>query len=338
MPRRAKGPRLYFDPKRENYVIRDGSSFIRTGCSKRDGAQAEKLLAQYIGQKHRPAPSGSPLIAEVLTVYGSDVAPKKPSARNIGYHISNLLKWWGDKRVADITKKTCQAHVATKTAPAAAQDLKILRVAVKHWHEDEDYGPLDAMPIFEVPAGNPPKERWLTKSEAARLLRAAKPYQHLRRMILLCLHTGSRPGVCLSLRWDQIDLHAGLMSRAKRGEIQDRKKRKPKVKLGRKILGHVKRWKKIDGAGQELVCHFTSPWHPGAREVEDPHGAWAKVVKAAGLEGVTRHTLRHTRATWTVQKGVPLWEAAGFLGMTVKTLEAVYGHHSPDFQGSAADL
>jgi hypothetical protein len=39
-----------------------------------------------------------------------------------------------------------------------------------------------------------------------------------------------------------------------------------------------------------------------------------------------------------MQKGVPIWEAAGFLGMTVKTLEGVYGHHSPDHQERAANI
>jgi integrase len=77
-------------------------------------------------------------------------------------------------------------------------------------------------------------------------------------MILLVLHTGSRPGVILSLRWDQVDLDAGVMSRARRSEIQDKKKRKPKVKLGRKILAHLRRWKRFDG-NQKLVCHFTDP-------------------------------------------------------------------------------
>jgi len=27
-----------------------------------------------------------------------------------------------------------------------------------------------------------------------------------------------------------------------------------------------------------------------------------------------------------------MWEAAGYLGMTVETLEEVYGHHHPDHQ------
>ena len=36
-----------------------------------------------------------------------------------------------------------------------------------------------------------------------------------------------------------------------------------------------------------------------------------------------------------MQDGVPHWEAAGYLGMTVETLETVYGHHHPDFQKNA---
>jgi integrase len=275
------------------------------------------------------------MIAEVLAAYGNEVAPKMKSARNMGYQISSLLNWWGDKRVADITKKTCRAYVESKPQQAAAQDLKILRVAVNYWNGE--YGPLEAMPVFEVPAGNPPKERWLTREEAARLLRAAKPYQHMRRLILLGLYTGSRPGVLLSLQWSQINFVSGVMSRTPEGKRQDKKKRAPKVKLGWRIMAHLKRWKRLDG-NEKIVCHFKSPWHPGSRQVDDPHGAWKKIITASGLHGVTRHTLRHTRATWMAQAGVPLWEAAGFLGMTVKTLEGVYAHHSPDFQERAANI
>lgn len=275
------------------------------------------------------------MIAEVLAAYGSEVAPEKKTARNMGYNISNLLKWWGDKRVADIGTKSCKEYVKTKRAAGAWADLKVLKAAVKYWHAE--YGPLEFMPVFWKPELNGPKERWLTRSEAARLLWAARRYQHLRRFILIGLYTGSRPGVILSLRWAQIDLNAGIMSRTPSGRNQDRRKKAPKVKLGWRIMAHLRRWKQLDG-DEQLVCHFSSPWHPGARQVGDPHGAWAKVIKAAKLPGVTRHTLRHTRATWMMQKGVDVWEAAGFLGMTVKTLERVYGHHSPDHQENAANI
>jgi integrase len=276
------------------------------------------------------------MIADTLAAYGSEVAPHKASARDIGYNITNLLKWWGEKSVADISPKSCRDYIATKTAPAAGADLKVLKAAVKHWNAE--YGPLDAMPVFQMPPPNPPKERWLTRDEAARLLWAARPYQHMRRLILLQLYTGSRPGVILSLEWKQVDLKHGVLSRVKEGAAQDKKKRAPKVKLGRRIHAHLSRWRRLDDKSERLVCHFTDRWHPGSRAVTDPHGAWAKIIEASKLEGVTRHTLRHTRATWMAQAGVPLWEAAGFLGMTVKTLERVYAHHDPHHQERAANI
>ena len=60
-------------------------------------------------------------------------------------------------------------------------------------------------------------------------------------------------------------------------------------------------------------------------------------VRLAGLAGkITPHTLRHTAATWLMQRGVPIWEAAGFLGMSPEVLEKTYGHHHPDYLHGAA--
>jgi integrase len=49
---------------------------------------------------------------------------------------------------------------------------------------------------------------------------------------------------------------------------------------------------------------------------------------------VVRHTFRHTAATWLMQRRADKFESAGYLGMTMKTLESTYGHHHPDHQSS----
>jgi integrase len=329
MPRRAKGPRLYRDPSRGQYVIRDGGRFVRLGAA--DSVAAEKFLAEYIARKHRPTPSEGPLVADILSAYATDVAATRKSAVNISYNIGNLLRWWGTKPASEITARNCRAYAATKTAPAAAQDLKTLRAACNHW--SKEYAQLAPAPVVWKPAEGRPRERWLSRGELARLFWAARHLQHMRRFALLAYYTGSRPGVILRLQWDQIDLSKGVMARIRPGEAADAKKRAPPVRLGKRILSHLRRWERLDrGTETKYLCHYEG------RPVEDPHGSWARVTKAAGLPGVTRHTLRHTRATHLMQAGVDVWEAAGFLGMTVKTLETTYAKHHPDWQKRAAEV
>lgn len=58
----------------------------------------------------------------------------------------------------------------------------------------------------------------------------------------------------------------------------------------------------------------------------------------AGLKPeVTPHTLRHTKATWMARDGVPLWDIAGVLGDSVRTIEKKYAHHSPEFLHNAVN-
>lgn len=331
MPRRKAPPRLYLDPSRQQWIIRDGAKFIRTGCDREHAADAEGQLAEYIGEKYAPPKTSAPLLIEVLATYASEVAAHRASRRNIAYNIGNLLKWWGDKRSSDVSTKACRAYAATKTAPAAHADLKVLRAALRHWQRE--HTPLSIQPMIWTPSAGEPRDRWLSKPEVAKLLWAARRTQHIRRLILLGVYTGSRPGVLLRLQWDQIDLEAGRMTRTRPGEATHSKKRAPPVRLGKRILAHLRRWHRIDGGKVQYLCHFER------RLVADPHTAWRRIVEKSGLEGqITPHTLRHTRATWLMQAGINPWEAAGALGMTVKTLESVYGHHHPNWQKDAAEV
>ncbi len=38
-----------------------------------------------------------------------------------------------------------------------------------------------------------------------------------------------------------------------------------------------------------------------------------------------------------MQKGVDIWQVAGYVGMTAQVLERVYGHHAPDWMEDAAN-
>jgi integrase len=84
-----------------------------------------------------------------------------------------------------------------------------------------------------------------------------------------------------------------------------------------------------------VTSHFVE-WN--GEPVKSVKTAFGSAIRLAGLWGrVTPHTLRHTAATWLMQRGVPMWQAAGFLGMSAEVLERTYGHHHPDYLKNAAD-
>jgi len=324
MPRRKSAPRLYLDRGRRNWVIRDGPAYIRTGCSESDIGGAEKALAQYIGAKYRPTPSATPSILDILLAYSQEHVPHKRSADKIAHTVSNLQRWWADKKLSDVSARSCRAYAADRPSVAARRDLETLRAAIRYWHKE--YGPLPSIPFVVLPDKPAPRERWLTRSEAARLLWAARDVEHLRRFILLGLHTGSRAGAILGARWDWVDLETGLMRRRAPGTTETTK-RTPPVRLQRGILAHVRRWAKTDGAPEGFICHYEGG------PVVKLRRSWQGAVRRAGLKGkVTPHTLRHTRATWLMREGVRIWDAAQELGMSAIILERTYGHHQPNYQ------
>jgi len=331
MPRPRSPPRLCLDRTRGQWFIRDGAAFIRLGLPEPERERAEKRLAEYLGRKWEPAGGPNPPIAEVLAVYASEHAPHTATSRHIAYHLGRLLDRWGAKRVSAVTAGACRDYAATSSsANTARRDLEVLKAAIRHYVATTGI-PLQAAVV--LPPRPEPRQRWLTRSEVAKLLWAARRCEHLRRFILVATYTGSRSKNVFALRWDMIDFNAGTMRRRPYGVAESRTKRSPPVRLGKRILSHLRRWRRLDDPRSTLVVHYNG--QPITRALST---TWPAAVAKAGLgEGVTPHCLRHSRATWLLAKGIDPWQIAGHLGMTVSTLTRTYGHHSPSWQKDAAE-
>lgn len=330
MPRRKAGPRLYLDRKRGQWVIRDGPRFVRTGCAERDSSGAERSLALYIGNKYQPKISAEPLITDILLAYSTEKLAHTRGAENAAYNVANLASWWGDMKVSEITAGHCRAYAASKSAGGARRDLEVLRAAVNYWHKHKK--PLSAVPGIILPTKSDPRQRWLTREEARRLRHAAMSVPHLYRFIVIGLLTGSRSAAILSLTWDRINFAQRLMHRRGFNEKEAATKKSPPVRMGARLTRLLKRWRKADGEKAVYVVHYNG------QPVTRIKRSWSGACERAGLEDVTPHTLRHTRATWLMQDGIDIWEAAGHLGMSPAILQTVYGKHHPDFQKNAAEV
>lgn len=330
MPRRARGPRLYLDPQRKQWAIRDRANFYRTSCAESELKQAEEKLAEYIGSKYSPPPSPTPLIADILLAYKNEHVPGKTSKDKIEHTISNLEKFWGDKRLADVTKMNCRAFADTRPQFAARRDLETLRAAINYWHEERT--PLTFKPKVWLPDRAGRRERWLTFEEAKRLRKAAMAVPHLYRFVVIALFTGSRTNTILNLEWDWINFDSGVMLRMAPGSLAPTNKRRPPVRINPALLRLLRLWKRKDGKIRWVINY------EGDR-VRKLRRSFGTALRAAKLKGVSAHTLRHTRATWLMQSGsVTPWEAAGSLGMSLRVLEEIYAHHHPDFQAAASGV
>jgi integrase len=133
----------------------------------------------------------------------------------------------------------------------------------------------------------------------------------------------------MSLRWPQVNLEAKTIN----FEIAGRRrtnKRRGVVPIPPRLLPHLKReWRRGTDMGYVL--------HIDGKPIGDIKKGFAAACQRAALMAVTPHTLRHTAATWLMQRGTDLWEASGFLSMSMETLQRVYGHHHPDYLRQAAN-
>lgn len=377
----GKGPRLWLQPERINrngsveasrWVIRDGSVKRSTGLAPGDIEGAERALQHYIAEKHDPRrhdgdPAGV-LIVDVLNVYAQDVVPQHARPRETAARISRLAAWWGDPRhamktmadaarpkiamtgfVADIGSGSCRAYAATIPGQrTASMDLELLRAALNHAVKERT---LVSAPSVTLPPKAEPRQRWLTRSEVAKLLWAARratrstngrsgatdqwhTRQHLARFIVMAFYTGSRKGDILDACFEPtsdhgyIDLDRGLWVR-KAPSKKATKKKQPTIPLPGPLLAHLRRWRRN---GQRFAVEFNG------KPVDRIDTAFRKLVKDCELDGdVVPHTFRHTAITWGMQRGMDPWDASGYFGLSMQTLLEVYGHHHPDHLRDAAE-
>lgn len=323
-------------------------------------------------------------LADVVALYAREKAPLAADPKAVASRLSIIMEWWGDKSAGDIRRSTCLAYVAhresqtirtfknAKTAPfvtaaCARRELEDLSAAVTWWAKEH---PMTRKPDFTYPATLDGSARdALSRSQVAALLWAAMGWRrgpdgrwtrlsksavanrrHLRRFILLGVYTGSRPGVLPKLRWEQaddsawVDLEKGWIYRRGRRERDHANKRRPAIRIPKRLIAHLERWKRLDDMrSAERVAEGGSPLvtvlHHGGEPIRGKiRKSYANAVKDAGLEpGVTPHWQRHTAATWLMEQDVPIRRAAQYLGMTPRTLERHYAHHRPGYQTDVGD-
>ena len=272
-------------------------------------------------------------MTDLLADYAQEHGPETASPWRIAAAVKPLVAFWKGLSVADITRQTCKAYERRRggrSPGTVRRELGVLRAAINHAHRE---GRITRMVAVHLPDRPPARDRWLSRPEAAALLKAAlhepRVRLYLPLFILIGIYTGARKEAILSLRWAQIDLNASLLD-FNSPEARRTTKRRALIRIPRKLLGHLRR---VRGRGTDLGFVVNE----NGLRLRDVKRGFASACHRAGLVEVTPHTLKHTCATWLMQKGVPPWEVAGYLATSRETIERVYGHHHPDYLKSASE-
>jgi hypothetical protein len=95
----------------------------------------------------------------VIAIYGQDVVAKHARPEESSARLDRILDYFGEKTLADLNQKACEAYVEKRGhAPAARRELEDLRAAVRHhWRQ----GLCSSLCPVVLPDKSPSRERWL---------------------------------------------------------------------------------------------------------------------------------------------------------------------------------
>jgi integrase len=204
------------------------------------------------------------------------------------------------------------------SAPIAAASVNrplallrhLLRIACHEW---EVISTVPRIKLEKEPQG---RLRWLEPEAARSLLAACRESRNpaLVDLVEFALFTGLRQSEAVELTWDRVDFSRGVI----RLELTKSGKRR-EVQLNA-------------GADAVLVRRGPKPagyvFAPGRWDAF--RTAWENAVKRASLDDFRFHDLRHTFASWAVQRGASLSEVKELLGHSSLTMVLRYAHLAPE--------
>lgn len=195
---------------------------------------------------------------------------------------------------------------------------------------------------IELPANRGRRDRAVEPADFARLLAAMGDED--RALWATAGYAGLRRGELRGLRWEDVDLAAGLI-RVERGwddeegEIEGKtraaRRTVPLVaELRRELVAHKLRTGR-DGSALVFGLTATRPFYPSGRGFRNRIAA---ACEAAGIPPVTLHECRHTFASFAIAAGVNAKALSTYMGHAdVGITLNRYGHLFPGNESEAAN-
>ncbi|MDB5531579.1 MAG: hypothetical protein JWR51_4682 [Devosia sp.] len=278
-----------------------------------DREEAERRIVDF--RREMAAPVGSTVGDYVQAYLDYKDGRIRDHVRLIGAW-ANAKGTFGALRPDQITPELCEEYATHRRAMGRSdgtilKEINVIRQGL-NWNKV-------ATARFEAPAAPPPRDRYLTKDGARRLLEGCVQ-PHVKLFVRLALQTAGRKSAVLGLTWDRVDFEHKRINLTVVGE-KNRKKRAT-VPFGEQLEAELRA--AHEAAQTPYVIEYA-----GEKVGNIKKGFGAAAVRA-GLGDLTPHDLRHTAAVWMAEDGVPFEEIAQYLGHSSSAVTfKVYARFSP---------
>lgn len=236
-----------------------------------------------------------------------------------------LLEFFRSTLPSNINRPLCERYIEFRSSVSSAtiwSELGILSVALR-WAVKEQW--IERAPHIHRPPAPAPRDRWITKEEADKLIAACKA-PHVRLFTEIATRTCARSGAILDLTWDRVnDRFIDFRS----PNHAPTNKRRPVVPINAELKLI------LDEARKTAVSNYVIEY--AGRQVGCVKQAFARAAARAHLEKVSPHTLRHSGATWMAMAGVDMRRISIMLGHSLQRTTEMYAKYAPDYLADAAD-
>ena len=213
--------------------------------------------------------------------------------------------------VDEIIQRRLKEGVSNTTVNRLLQKLRaVLNKAHKEWEVKCD------PPYIKLLKEPKKRVRWLSESEAQKLVMALQP--HTADMVIFSLETGLRESNVTLLRWEQIDLSQRIVYIE--GDDILKSEQAFVIPLSDIAVSVLKR--QISNHPKRVFTYKGKPVRRANTK------SFKDTCKAIGLDNFRWHDLRHTWATWHVQRGTPLEVLQELGGWSDYKMVKRYAHFS----------
>ena len=344
--RRQERDGIYRRPDSPNYwasyIDASGKRTRRsTGASNKEEATA--LLAKWRvearEQKHWGAKPAREFEVMILT-YLKEVSAHKRSFKTDKVHARKLRNFFAGRDCNLLTQADRRDYVSGRRSAGLSnatinRELSLLSASIKHVNQQYDWGIENICSGARLP--EPPKSiRWLRESEADALIEAAAALPRaigLADFITISLHTGMRchellfevvEGVEVGLTWDRVDFHNNLLYLDSEHQKNGRVSSVPLNSIAIEALRSRAKFRSENCPDARYV--FCNREGSGIKSMKR---SFATACRNAGIEKIRIHDLRHTCASWLVQRGVPIVKVKELLRHSDIATTMRYAHLAP---------